>query len=385
MERRLSRWPANEVAKAAYVRLFASGTFNTSFFPRVAFADTPATVACTADFEAAKTIGGKMDENLQELAFIRWLNKSYPLTQQTPLREQRRIRRSGTLQQQTAAAAPDFVFLPFCWFADALARHRALTIPNATNLDSASFTRTQLRVRSDAASKVVDNVLAAVDAHQCFYVMVVPLLYPSWRSGSPLRRCRALIVDRTLSGALQDIAVPYTAFNESLARLGAARLRTVLLAGCGHYRFYGQFKDLRQNVFRRLNALHLPELDVSAFRSHAGYLRAFTSARYCLIIPGDTASTAMSTRAILGGCVPVFVIDEWRELPFARVLDYSLFSVRVRPRSLLCSGCAAGFVSRLNHTLDDGTYEKLAAGVESARDFFDYAREGPRSPCMERR
>ena len=106
------------------------------------------------------------------------------------------------------------------------------------------------------------------------------------------------------------------------------------------------------------------------------------SRQYCLIVPGDTASTAMTTRALLGGCVPVFVSDDWRELPFASILNYSAFSVRVHERELVATDGAAALVHELRATVSDSRYEQLAAGLADARDYFDYARDhhGPRSP-----
>lgn len=50
---------------------------------------------------------------------------------------------------------------------------------------------------------------------------------------------------------------------------------------------------------------------------------------FCLVIPGDTASSRRLTEIVLAGCIPVFVGPPWHSMPLAAWLDYSKFALFV--------------------------------------------------------
>ena len=104
-------------------------------------------------------------------------------------------------------------------------------------------------------------------------------------------------------------------------------------------------------VFRQLAALNRSDISVSSARTYADYRRGFYTAKFCLVLPGHTSSTSQSSRAILSGCVPVFVQNDETQLPFAALLAYHSFSVRLRIHQ------AAGPL-HLSHTMQLACYTR---------------------------
>ncbi len=56
---------------------------------------------------------------------------------------------------------------------------------------------------------------------------------------------------------------------------------------------------------------------------------AMQRATFCLMPPGETASSRRLTDAVLAGCLPVFIGPPWHEMPLAGPLNYSAFAVFV--------------------------------------------------------
>lgn len=55
------------------------------------------------------------------------------------------------------------------------------------------------------------------------------------------------------------------------------------------------------------------------------YSQRLLSAKYCLILRGDTTSSKRLFSAVAAGCVPV-IISDGLKLPFARIIDYTTFT-----------------------------------------------------------
>ena len=354
-------------------RFFAE-RFETPLFPSVTVAALSSDLTCSMDKDTAFAMGGKMNEVAQEVAFIHWLERVY----QGP---------------PAASGTTNLTFLPLCLYANATTKQERAA-HNSTGQDASpsttvvttTFIGSWHRLGSIPLTKAVSRVLLQADSHECFYPAPHPMLYPP--TGSTLRRCRALIVDKTYAGSTQDVVVPYTALDfhrltTDALNTSSADPRPTLLFGCARHKFYGPFGGLRKRIFDVLSKLKLaPLVDVGAHRTPEACRAGFYRSKYCLVLPGDTASTASSTRAMLAGCVPVFVVDDWRDLPFAPLLNYSAFSLRLHERDVTCAGCALRLVERLNASRHgSAAYPQLAAGTAAAADFFDYAHaEGPRSP-----
>ena len=48
---------------------------------------------------------------------------------------------------------------------------------------------------------------------------------------------------------------------------------------------------------------------------------------FCLIFPGDTASTANLYKAIFAGCIPIVFVSNYQSLPFYYYINYNIFSI----------------------------------------------------------
>ena len=62
--------------------------------------------------------------------------------------------------------------------------------------------------------------------------------------------------------------------------------------------------------------------------SHAVVRQEMQRSVFCLLLPGDTASSSRLTEAVLAGCIPVFLGPPWHAQPLAarlRYPDLSLF------------------------------------------------------------
>ena len=94
---------------------------------------------------------------------------------------------------------------------------------------------------------------------------------------------------------------------------------------------------------------------------HDVYLRGMRSARFCAVCDGFAPWSPRLVEAAKLGCVPVIVSD--RALPpFASVLDWSLFSVRVEP----------SMVPSLHSRLVQLDYAALQRGLTRARGALEY-------------
>ncbi|GIL50063.1 hypothetical protein Vafri_6382 [Volvox africanus] len=56
-------------------------------------------------------------------------------------------------------------------------------------------------------------------------------------------------------------------------------------------------------------------------------LREMAESRYCLVLPGDTASSRRLSEAVLMGCVPVFVGPPFAATPLSNVVRYDTFAL----------------------------------------------------------
>ena len=149
-------------------------------------------------------------------------------------------------------------------------------------------------------------------------------------------------------------------------------------SSCAHVALHAD--GLWSQVFRQLAALQRSDVSVSANRTYDDYRLGFHASKFCLVLPGHTSSTSQSTRAILSGCVPVFVQNDESQLPFDALLDYHRFSVRLRIHQAVGPNGGLAIDRLLRSHVASGRYEQLLAGVRAVRCFFDYRETGPCSP-----
>ena len=75
---------------------------------------------------------------------------------------------------------------------------------------------------------------------------------------------------------------------------------------------YWAWKDLNRSIVS-LDYLNLNDL--------------YSDSEFCVIIPGDTSSSAKLYKAIFSGCIPIVFVSYVRQLPFSSFIDWSYFSV----------------------------------------------------------
>eukprot|EP00897_Mesotaenium_endlicherianum_P002809 jgi/Mesen1/2556/ME000162S01686 len=90
--------------------------------------------------------------------------------------------------------------------------------------------------------------------------------------------------------------------------------------------------------------------------------------KFCLVPAGDTPSSSRLSAAMLAGCVPVIVSNDY-ELPFEGGLDYTRFAVIV-PESLAVQ---PGYLVGALRGMEEEAWERLWRGTTQAARHFEYA------------
>jgi hypothetical protein len=220
-----------------------------------------------------------------------------------------------------------------------------------------------------------------IDLKKVFFVNSHP--YPLSEVGweNLIHSARAMIIDHSISGVLGDIYIPISSskqacpvsINDDLPH------RPKLLYSCGFVTSV-KYRGLRSQLPKMFNLLKHSDIDMSAKRTEEDYDAGFLRSKFCFVIPGDTTATSQTTKAMCGGCVPIFILNDFRELPFSNVLDYDTFSLRIHIDETRRNGFAEKFYDDVHEMVSNGTYAQLRSNVKIARDFFNYHRYGSRSP-----
>tara|TARA_Y100000741_G_scaffold185452_1_gene140915 strand:+ start:6981 stop:7964 length:984 start_codon:yes stop_codon:yes gene_type:complete len=291
---------------------------------------------CQTSYDVAYSFGGKMNEMLQETGFIRFFDNHY---------------------NYTTLSEADTVFLPFCFFTDATSRI------NSSDRVYTSWSKAYALMNDARIVLEVENILRM--SKQCLLISPHQLLQPTWKT--PLRFCRVLLLDKIMAGATQDVVIPYSILKNKVIR---STLRTNLIYGAGKNKWYGMFGGMRKRIFESLAHLKRKDVNVSTSRSYEAYRNGFAQSRFCIIIPGDTMSTSMLSRSILSGCVPIIVANEFRDLPFARILNYSSFSILLHIHATKHYSWARHLIRNIE-SID---YRLYYQNVINVQDYFDYEK-----------
>jgi len=299
-------------------------------------------------------------ENLQEVFFVAFFNATYPLRHWTP---------PPPMSDERVLA-----FLPVCPWAE----NTAGTVTNYT----VARNRLQPDPRDQEAMDFsylasVEAILTRVSEEQCFFVASHQAIQPGWQNR--LRLCRALLMDKTFSGATQDVVIPYSCHLQGGAAPPIAN-RSLLLMGSGKLKRYGMFDQVRSKLFKSFANMMRPDVDARSNWPYDAYKRGFFTAKFCLVLPGDSMSSQQSSRAVLSGCVPVYVVNEERDLFAYSLLEYAQFSVVIHVHEALRLHGAQHLVDRLERLVTNGGYQILRRNVQLARRFFDFGQTGPCSP-----
>ncbi len=351
---------------AALARVFDASTFDGTFFPPVWVHHSrhSCSVSVEAAMRACEAGAGLWCENLQEVSIIAFFNATYPFRLLQPPR------------QRSKEAKRLLAFLPICPWAEnsdgnstnyELARSR-LNPPSRMAQGGEGFASTYLGA--------ADAILERVSEERCFFVASHQVIQPHW--SNRMRLCRALLMDKTFSGATQDVVIPYSAHLQREAA-PTRENRSLLLMGSGKLKPFGMFQGVRKRLLGRLRNMGRPDVDARQM-PYLEYLRRFYEAKFCLVLPGDSMSTQQSARAMLSGCVPVFVVNEERDLFAFSLLDYAQFSLVLHVHEALRHHGAQHLLHRLEKLVENGGYSKLKANLQIALEFVDFSRSGPRSP-----
>jgi hypothetical protein len=261
--------------------------------------------------------------------------------------------------------------------ADLLPQHSRLFLPFCPLFDTGQFTVLQ-KIIMVAGDKSVENLQTKVGQKRIFYVNAHPGGFPHWEN--LIHNTRAMRIDQTSGGSLGDIYLPISTTKEYCpASLPFNPSRPNVLYSCGKEHSV-RYKGLRSNLPQLFNALNHSDIDMSIHRSKDEYDAGFAKSKFCVIIPGDTSATSQSSKAMCSGCVPIYILSDFRELPFSNVLEYDAFSLRIQSSDVIKKGFAENLYNDINELVKNGTYAKLRSNVEIARDFFNYHRFGSRSP-----
>lgn len=155
-------------------------------------------------------------------------------------------------------------------------------------------------------------------------------LSPWSRYASDIRQLR---VDNDYSGNARDIYVPYVIRrHEWQPRIYTApslgRRSLFIAAACREASGGLEISRLwRSKVLTMWG--NISDSVISADMSEEQFRDAYSQSDFCLILPGDTSSTAKLYKAIFAGCIPVIFVSFHDQLPFVNLIDWSLFSVVV--------------------------------------------------------
>jgi len=258
-----------------------------------------------------------------------------------------------------------------------LPQHSRLFLPFCPMFDTGQF-KVQRNQLMAAGDKSVENLQTKVGQKRVFYVNAHPGGFPHWEN--LIHNTRAMRIDQTSGGSLGDIYLPISTTKEFCpASLPFNQSRPNLLYSCGKEHSV-RYKGLRSSLPQLFNALNQSDVDMSINRSKDEYDAGFAKSKFCFIIPGDTSATSQSSKAMCSGCVPIYILSDFRELPFSNVLEYDAFSLRIQSSDVIKKGFAENFYNDINKLVNNETYAKLRSNVEIARDFFNYHRFGSRSP-----
>eukprot|EP00981_Chlorochromonas_danica_P009158 scaffold2514_cov158-Ochromonas_danica.AAC.1 len=87
------------------------------------------------------------------------------------------------------------------------------------------------------------------------------------------------------------------------------------------------YRLFRTRLYSHLKSLHLEKALISNNMTSAEFDEGMENSLFCLILPGDTPSTAKVYKAIFRGCIPVIFVSFPAQLPFYQFIDWSSFSL----------------------------------------------------------
>jgi hypothetical protein len=215
-----------------------------------------------------------------------------------------------------------------------------------------------------------------------------------WRNLLDLRLLR---VDQDFGTNGRDVMVPYIVnarYHAQLANWTDTGRRNTSIngflreagGGIDHHR---QWRAKLSNDFAQWAAAELRQLDASDLRrqfltrsrvtadevSGDEFVHAYATSDFCMIVPGDTSSTAKLFKALFSGCIPVVFVSFPQQLPFYHFVDWRRFSVIVYKDEIRSPEHLDAHLERTVLRIYESTelLQQFKRNVAAARGCFDFA------------
>lgn len=105
------------------------------------------------------------------------------------------------------------------------------------------------------------------------------------------------------------------------------------------------------------------------------FYRAYGASDFCMVVPGDTSSTAKLFKALFSGCIPVVFVSFPQQLPFYHFVDWRTFSVIVYKDEIRSPEHLDAQLERTVLRIYESTetLQQFKRNVAAARGCFDFA------------
>eukprot|EP00968_Pinguiococcus_pyrenoidosus_P022086 scaffold3021_cov236-Pinguiococcus_pyrenoidosus.AAC.2 len=334
---------------------------------------------CKLTRQDVMAFGRRMPEMQQSVAFIHFFREVYPKT----------IFKSA----DELAPTDSLVFWPICGYSQGYMADPSVVVEAESDKNGIHDRRRARKPALLGCRAPIDNTchggtdaVQSVRAHpnvsaccRCW------CLAPSAEPPSDAASYDRLGVDVGGGGNFYSVMIPQ-GLSPNLCPHDVPREaeRPILVSFCGHVKPKGVFPSLRPRIAELLKGIIEKdgEKDVHASLSqpHDQYTKLFFESKFCFVTPGDTSSTSQGVRTMCGGCVPIWMYPDVRELPFVQILSYPSFSLLYEPVQLETPEDIHRLVDRLKVLLSSGEYDGAVENLHMARRFFDYDTTLPASP-----
>lgn len=232
-------------------------------------------------------------------------------------------------------------------------------------------------------SKIAEKIVPATFALDRVFVAATCPLAVRQTIKAQLRNVddiRMLRVDNDLTTNGRDIFVPYVVQRNIWNSSIALPKKYFMVAACREAGgFLDSIRAWRTKLFHQWQ--FVPHSIISNNLPAAEFDKAFRSSDFCLIIPGDTSSTAKLYMAIFTGCVPVVFLSYKGQLPFSAFIDWSIFSILVLKDVINNKPAMKELLQHLHQIRRNPHHmTRLRRYLNTAADLFDWTQNEWPSP-----
>eukprot|EP00981_Chlorochromonas_danica_P008105 scaffold2007_cov161-Ochromonas_danica.AAC.5 len=131
----------------------------------------------------------------------------------------------------------------------------------------------------------------------------------------------------------------------------------------------------RTRLYYHLKSLLLEKALISNNMTPPEFDEGMENSLFCLILPGDTPSTAKVYKAIFRGCIPVIFVSFPAQLPFYQFIDWSSFSLIFYKDDLNYPDKIDGIVQTIyNMSRNVDELKRMRVSLAKHAVLFDYSR-----------